>query len=70
MFDQVIQYIIDLIFQPGASLKLVPAINVTVLALLVLMFYLAYSKIAVVHLIVLSTLAVGLLLSVNWSVKK
>jgi len=58
--------VVDLIFSPGSSLKLVPVINVSILALLVLLCVLAYSKIAVIHLVVLSTLAVGLLLSVNW----
>jgi hypothetical protein len=60
------QFIVDLILQPGSSLKLVPAINVVVLLLLGLMVYLLYTKIAVIHIIVMSTLAVGLLLSVNW----
>lgn len=60
------QLLVDLIFQPGSSLKLVPVINVVVLLLLVLMGYLLYTKIAVIHIIVMSTLAVGLLLSVNW----
>lgn len=62
----VLQFLLDLIFQPGSSLKLVPAINVTVLCLLGLMVYLTYTKIAAIHIIVMSTLAVGLLLSVNW----
>lgn len=60
------QLLVDLILQPGSSLKLVPVINVVILALLVLMTYLLYTKIAVVHIIVMSTLAVGLLMSVNW----
>jgi hypothetical protein len=60
------QLLVDLIFQPGSSLKLVPVINVVVLLLLVLMGYLLYTKIAVIHIVVMSTLAVGLLLSVNW----
>lgn len=60
------QFVVDLIFQPGSSLKLVPAINTVVLLLLVLMVYLLYTKIAVIHIVVMSTLAVGLLISVNW----
>jgi hypothetical protein len=60
------QLLVDLILQPGSSLKLVPVINVVILALLVLMTYLLYTKIAVIHIIVMSTLAVGLLISVNW----
>ena len=58
--------VVDLIFSPGSSLKLVPVINVSLLALLGLLCVLAYSKIAVIHLVILSSLAVGLLLSVNW----
>jgi hypothetical protein len=46
----------------------VPVINISILALLVLMACLLYSKIAVIHIIVMSTLAVGLLASVNWYV--
>jgi len=64
------QLIVELILQPGSSLKLVPVINVVILALLVLMTYLLYTKIAVIHIIIMSTLAVGLLLSVNWYVSK
>ena len=60
------QLLVDLIFQPGSSLKLVPVINVVVLLLLGLMAYLLYTKIDVIHIIVMSTLAVGLLISVNW----
>ena len=62
----VIQFVIDLIFQPGSSLKLVPVINLAVLALLALLLAVAHTKIAAVHLVVLASLAVGLLLSVNW----
>ncbi|KAJ1430822.1 hypothetical protein B484DRAFT_395766 [Ochromonadaceae sp. CCMP2298] len=58
--------LIDLIFTPGSSLKLVPVINVAVLLLLGLMSYLLYTEIATIHIVVMSTLAVGLLLSVNW----
>lgn len=60
------QFLIDLIFQPGSSLKLIPAINITVLCLLILMAFLLYSSIDVIHIVVMSTLSVGLLLSVNW----
>ena len=56
----------DLIFQPGSSMKLVPAINVSVLCLLVVLLCAAHTKIAMIHLVVLSSLAVGLLISVNW----
>jgi len=59
-------FVVDLIFQPGSSMKLVPAINVSVLCLLVVLLCAAHTKIAMIHLVVLSSLAVGLLLSVNW----
>ena len=58
--------VVDLIFQPGSSMKLVPAINVSVLCLLVVLLCAAHTKIAMIHLVVLSSLAVGLLISVNW----
>jgi hypothetical protein len=58
--------LIDLIFTPGSSLKLVPVINVAVLLLLGLMAYLLQTEIAMIHIVIMSTLAVGLLLSVNW----
>jgi len=64
--ENIAQFVIDLILQPGSSLKLVPAINITVLILLIVLAALAYSQIALIHIIVMSTLAVGLLLSVNW----
>jgi hypothetical protein len=64
--DGLFQVVIDLILTPGSSLKLVPVINVAILLLLVLMGLLLYSKIAVIHIVVMSTLAVGLLISVNW----
>jgi hypothetical protein len=60
------QLLIDLIFQPGSSLKLVPVINVTVLCLLALMIYLSYTSIAMIHIIIMSSLSMGLLMSVNW----
>lgn len=63
----IVQFILDLIFQPGSSLWLVPAINVTVLLLIGMLLVVGlYSDIAKVHIIVMSTLAVGLFLSVNW----
>jgi hypothetical protein len=64
----VTQLLVDLIFQPGSSLKLVPVINVVVLLLLGLMAYLMHTTIATIHIVVMSTLSVGLLLSVNWYV--
>lgn len=63
----VIQFLVDLIFQPGSSLWLVPAINVTVLVLIFTLLIVGfYSDVAKIHVIVMSTLALGLLLSVNW----
>mmetsp|Transcript_3430 Transcript_3430/g.5344 ORF Transcript_3430/g.5344 Transcript_3430/m.5344 type:complete len:84 (+) Transcript_3430:76-327(+) len=62
----VISVVFDLIFSPGSSLKLVPVINVVILLLLILMAYLLYSKIETIHIVIMSTLALGLLMSVNW----
>eukprot|EP01036_Dinobryon_divergens_P024661 gene24661-33132_t len=63
----VFEFLLDLILQPGSSLTLIPAINVTVLLLLVLLVCLLYySSIAIVHILVMSTLSLGLLFSVNW----
>jgi len=64
--EKALQVFVDLIFQPESSLKLVPVINISILCLLVVLVFVAYSQIAVIHIIVLSTLALGLLLSVNW----
>ncbi|RYH05911.1 hypothetical protein EON65_43545 [archaeon] len=63
----ILQFILDLIFQPGSSLWLVPAINVTVLLLIAMLLVTGfYTDVAKIHIVVMSTLAVGLLLSVNW----
>jgi hypothetical protein len=56
----------DLIFTPGSSLKLVPAINITIGLLLVLMASLLYNKIDTIHIVVMTFLSLGLLVSVNW----
>ena len=58
--------LLDLILTPGSSLKLIPVINISILALILLLFLLSWSKIASIHLIILGSLALGLLLSVNW----
>lgn len=69
MFDGAVEFLINLILQPGSSLKLIPVINLTVLCLLILLVgLLVYSSIAVIHIVMMATLSVGLLLSVNWSV--
>lgn len=62
------QFIVDLIFQPGSSLKLVPAINVSILLLLITITLLSiYNKhLSSIHVFVMATLALGLLFSVNW----
>ncbi len=59
-------FILDLIFQPGSSFKLIPVINISIVLLLGVLFALSYSKIATIHLLVMSFLALGLLISVNW----
>jgi hypothetical protein len=60
------QVLIDLIFQPGSSLTLIPFINASVVALMVVLCFLTYTEIATIHLVVMSTLSLGLLASVNW----
>lgn len=60
------QFLIDLILKPGSSLKLIPVINVSILLLLGVLISLTYSKIATIHLVVMATLALGLLASVNY----
>lgn len=62
------QYLIDLILQPGSSLKLIPVINVSIALLLIVLLIvgLTNSELASIHLVVMSSLALGLLLSVNW----
>lgn len=60
-------FVIDLLFQPGSSMRLVPVINATVALLLVVMIYvLSTSGIDGIHVAVMTILAVGLLCSVNW----
>ena len=62
-----IEGLTDLIFQPGSSLKLVPLINTAILSLIVLLCCLGYyNTIDSIHIIILSVLAIGLLISVNW----
>lgn len=61
------QFLVDLIFQPGSSLKLIPVINGALLGLVaVLALLMHYSSLATIHIVVMTTLATGLLLSVNW----
>lgn len=60
-------FVVDLLFQPGSSMRLVPVINVTVVLLLVVMVYvLSTSGIDGIHVAVMTTLAIGLICSVNW----
>lgn len=66
--DNLLQFVFDLIFKPGSSLTLIPAINGTVVILLGVLIYLSYTKIAAIHLIIMGTLSLGLLASVNWLV--
>ena len=61
-----VQQLLELIFKPGASLQLVPFINICIVLLLVLLASLLYSKIDTVHIFVMGALAIGLLISVNW----
>ena len=64
--SSIVQFLIDLIVQPGASLKLVPVINISVILLLGLLCALSYTAIDTVHIVVMAVLSLGLLLSVNW----
>ena len=59
------EWAIDLIMTPGSSLKLVPAINISIILLLVVVISLLYNTIDKIHLVVLSFLSLGLLTSVN-----
>lgn len=61
------QLILDLIFQPGSSIRLIPVINLSVLLLIGLLFVLGtYSDVGKIHLYILSFLSLGLLTTVNW----
>lgn len=62
----IVDQILDLVFTPGSSLKLVPAINVTLVSLLCLMLYMGDGYIPPFHLNVMAGLSICLLLSVNW----
>jgi len=65
--NNVATFFVDHLFQPGSSMKLVPAINATVAFLMVVMIYvLSASGIDGIHVAVMTALAVGLLCSVNW----
>lgn len=62
----IVDTIMDLIFRPGSSLRLVPLINISIIGLIGLMIALTYTKINPIHIAVMSFLALGLLASVNW----
>ena len=64
--SSIAQFLVDLIIQPGASLKLVPIINISVILLLGLLCALSYTEIDTIHIVVMAALSIGLLLSVNW----
>lgn len=59
-------WLLDLIMQPGASLQLVPAINATLVILLVVLAIMHWKGQTNVHVTVMALLAVGLLASLNW----
>ena len=61
-----LQYVLDLILTPGSSMKLVPVINVSILSLLLVVLGLLWNTIDKIHLVVLTFLSLGLLISVNW----
>jgi hypothetical protein len=62
----IVDTIMDLIFRPGSSLRLVPLINLSILGIIGLMIALTYTQIDSIHIAVMSFLALGLLVSVNW----
>jgi len=66
MSEGLAQFLVDLILKPGSSLKLIPVINVSIVLLLGVLISLTYSKIATIHLVVMGSLALGLLASVNY----
>ena len=57
----VVDLIMDLIFRPGSSLRLIPVINAAIIGLFGLLIALSYT-----HLVVMSFLGLGLMASVNW----
>ena len=63
-----IDYIFALLFEGGASMKLVPAINFTIILLLVFLVVMStfVVELAFIHIAIMSFLSIGLLLSVNW----
>ena len=63
----IVDFLIDLVMTPGASIRLIPAINVTLVALLGLLLYLGQDwAIEMHHLYTMTGLAIALLISVNW----
>ena len=66
--EGIAKFAIDLIMKPGASISLVPFINFSILSLFGVLFFLLSTKIDVIHIVVMATLALGLLISVNWYV--
>eukprot|EP00611_Tribonema_gayanum_P027283 TRINITY_DN66_c0_g1_i1.p1 TRINITY_DN66_c0_g1~~TRINITY_DN66_c0_g1_i1.p1 ORF type:complete len:120 (+),score=37.92 TRINITY_DN66_c0_g1_i1:61-420(+) len=63
-------FLLDLILQPGSSTKLVPAINATLVGLLVVLCVLQAKGESNIHFTVLGILAVGLMASVNWFISE
>ncbi|CAM9762480.1 unnamed protein product [Sphacelaria rigidula] len=59
-------WLVDLIMKPGTAVRLVPAINVTLALILLILTGLAVSGDASIHVFVMGFLAVGLMASVNW----
>ena len=67
--EKLAQFLVDLVLQSGSSLKLIPVINVSIVLLLGVPISLTYSKIATIHLVVMATLASGLLVSLIHSLR-
>jgi hypothetical protein len=65
--DGIAGNLIDHLLKPGSSLTLIPIINISLLGLFGVLLYIAYqTDIDKIHVLVMGTLGVGLLLSVNW----
>jgi hypothetical protein len=63
-----VQFLIDLVMEPGASLKLLPVINVSIILLLIVLASSLWTSIDHIHIYAMTFLALGLLASVNWFV--
>ena len=67
VMDGIANSFIDHLLKPGSSMTLIPLINVSLLGLFCVLLYIALqTEIDRIHVLVMGTLGMGLLLSVNW----